>query len=183
MIPHLQPQMLRKGFSLIELLIVIFIVAMVYAAGFSGISLDKPKPKALTPLNLKDNIIKSEFYNGRTTLMCLNKCTKCYLRKGISSKFMPYNSGVKLKNITAYTIDSSDDLREIEYERFNDKPICLVIDFYNNGSSTQMILKDDTGAYFLPAYFGESKKFDSVEDAKTYWLKSSQTISNSGEYY
>ena len=173
----------HKGFSLVELLIVIMIVGLVYAAGFSGVDYKKPKPKALTPLNLKDNIVKSEFYNGRATLMCVNQCKKCYLRKGISSKFTPYSNGVQLNNITAYTIDARDNLTEIEYERFNDQKICLVIDFYNNGSSTQIILKDDKSAYFLPAFFGESKKFDSIDDAKSYWLETSQSISNSGEYY
>jgi len=173
----------RKGFSLIELLIVIVVVGIVYAAGFSGVSYKKQKPKALTPLNLKDNIVKSEFYNGRATLMCLDKCKKCYIRQGLSAKFVPYSNGVSLKNITAYTIDTRDSLRELEYERFNDKPVCLVIDFFNNGSSTQLILKDEKGAYFLPAYFGEAKKFDSVEDAKRYWLKYSQAVSDSGGYY
>lgn len=174
---------LRKGFSLVELLIVIMIVGLVYAAGFSGVSVGKPKPKALTPLNLKDNIVKSEFYNGRATLMCVDKCQTCYLRKGISSKFSRYSNGVKLENITAYTIDARDALVEVEYERYNDKKICLVIDFYNNGSSTQLILKDEKQAYLLPAFFGEAKQFDSIDDAKTYWLEASQGISNSGEYY
>jgi len=174
---------LRKGFSLVELLIVIMVVALIYAAGFSGVSYSKPKPKALTPLNIKDNIIKSEFYNGRTTLMCLDKCKKCYLRQGLNSKFVPYSNSIQLNNVVAYSLDSKDSLYQIEYERFNDKPICLVIDFYNNGSSTQLILKDDKGAYFLPAYFGKAKKFDSIENAKTYWLESSQAISDSGGYY
>jgi prepilin-type N-terminal cleavage/methylation domain-containing protein len=181
--PYTQTFTLRKGFSLVELLIVIMIVALIYAAGFSGIDVAKSKPKALTPLNLKDNIVKSEFYNGRATLMCLDKCAKCYLRQGLSSKFTPYSNGVSLKDTTAYTIDNRDSLQEIEYERFNDRPICLVIDFYNNGSSTQIILKDDTGAYFLPAFFGDAKKFDTIDDAKRHWLKSSQDISSSGEYY
>jgi len=174
---------LRRGFSLVELLIVIMIVGIIYAAGFSGVNYEKPKLKPLTPLNIKDNIIKSEFYNGRTTLMCLDKCKKCYLRQGINSKFSPYSSSIQLDNVIAYTLDSKDSLYEIEYERFNDKPICLVIDFYNNGSSTQLILKDDKGAYFLPAYFGEAKKFDSIDDAKTYWVKSSEAVSDSGGYY
>jgi hypothetical protein len=57
------------------------------------------------------------------------------------------------------------------------------MDFYNNGSSTQIILEDDKGAYFLPAFFGEPKRFDSPDDAKTYWLEKSHSVSNSGEYY
>jgi len=43
----------HKGFSLIELLIVIIIISIVYFLGFSGIEKTTDKPKALTPLNLK----------------------------------------------------------------------------------------------------------------------------------
>jgi hypothetical protein len=57
------------------------------------------------------------------------------------------------------------------------------MDFYNNGSSTQIILENEKGAYFLPAFFGEAKQFDSPEDAKDYWLERSHLVSSSGEYY
>ena len=180
---HTKVYTLRKGFSLIELLIVIFMVSLIYAMGFSGIDLGKSEPKPLSPLNLKDNIIKSGFYNGRTTLMFTDKCKKCYLRRGLVSTFTPYSQAIKLNNLKAYTLDNRESLREIEYDRFNDHNICLVIDFYNNGSSTQLILEDDEGAYFLPAFFGEAKKFNSVDDAKRHWIKLTQSISSSGEYY
>jgi len=174
---------LRKGFSLIELLMVIMIVSLVYFVGFSRVHLDKPKPKALTPLNLKDNIVNSKFFNGHATLMCVNKCKQCYLRQGLSGSFKPYANKIDLKNIKAYTLDERDSLRRIEYRRFNDQKVCLVMDFYNNGSSTQIILEDDKGSYFLPAFFGEAKKFDSPSDAKEYWLKQSQSVSSSGDFY
>jgi len=57
------------------------------------------------------------------------------------------------------------------------------MDFYNNGSSTQIILKDKKASYFLPSFFGEAKKFDSPEDAKEYWLEKSNRVSDSGAYY
>ena len=173
----------QKGFSLLELLIVIALIGIVYTAGFSTFSISKPKPKALTPLNLKKTIVNSKFFQGQATLLCVNKCTTCYLSKGLTSPFTQYNSSIDLKGIKAYTIDSSDSLRRIEYERYNDQKICLMMDFYNNGSSTQIILEDKKGAYFLPAFFGEAKKFDSPEDAKEYWLERSHLVSNSGEYY
>jgi len=46
----------RKGFTLLELLLVIFIVGLVYSLGLSGVELGKKKPKALSPLNLKSII-------------------------------------------------------------------------------------------------------------------------------
>jgi len=181
--PRLPRPTLRKGFTLIELLIVILIVSTVYFLGFSGVEINKQKPKALTPLNLKVNIVKSEWFNGHATLLCINKCKTCYLRKDISSSFQTYSDGIDLSDIEAYTLDESDHLVRIEYERFNDKKICLKIEFYDNGSSTQIILKNDQGTYFLPAYFGEPTAFESPDDAQEYWLANSRLVSDSGDYY
>jgi len=173
----------QQGFSLIELLIVVVVISLVYAIGFSSFKIRKSEPKALTPLNLKETIIKSEFFNGHATLMCVNKCRNCYLRQGLSSAFKAYSNKIDLTDIKAYTIDERDSLRRLEYERYDDKKICLVMDFYNNGSSTQIILENKEGAYFLPAFFGEPKKFDSPSDAKAYWLEQSDVVSGSGSYY
>ena len=59
----------------------------------------------------------------------------------------------------------------------------FMMDFYNNGSSTQIILKNDKGSYFLPAFFGEPQEFASPEEAKEYWLRNSTAVSDSGEFY
>ncbi len=182
MIPR-KRQHWHKGFSLIELLIVVVIIGLVYAMGFSNFQIRKSTPKALTPLNLKETIIKSEFFSGHATLICVDKCKKCYLRQGISSTFEAYSNKIDLTNIKAYTLDERESLRELEYERYDDQKICLVMDFYNNGSSTQIILKDEESAYFLPAFFGEAKKFDSAADARTYWLEQSHSVSRSGNIY
>jgi prepilin-type N-terminal cleavage/methylation domain-containing protein len=174
---------IHKGFSLIELLIVILIVSIVYFLGFEGIEMGKKKPKALTPLNLKSNIISSEHFSGEATLLCINQCRSCYLRENVSSGFQEYTMPIALTNIKAYTIDTYDGLTRIEYGRYQDAKICLIIDFYNNGSSTQIILENDEEAYFLPAFFGEPKAFSSPEEAKEYWLRNSAVVSNSGEFY
>ena len=174
---------MHKGFSLIELLIVNLIVSMVYFLGFEGIEMGKKKPKALTPLNLKSNILSSELFNGQATLLCIDQCRSCYLRTDVSSAFEEYTSPIDLKNIQAYTIDKYDALKRIEYGRYQDKKICLIMDFYNNGSSTQIILKNDKESYFLPAFFGEPQAFSSPEDAKEYWLRNSTAASDSGEFY
>lgn len=174
---------MNKGFSLIELLIVILIVSIVYFLGFEGVEIGKKKPQALTPLNLKSNIVSSELFSGQGTLLCINQCRSCYIRDGISSGFQEYTSPIDLSNIKAYTLDKHESLTRIEYGRYQDAKICLIMDFYNNGSSTQVILENDGGAYFLPAFFGEPKVFSSPEEAKDYWLRYSTAVSDNGEFF
>ena len=174
---------MHKGFSLIELLIVIIIISIVYFLGFSGIDNATTKPQALTPLNLKYTVLKSELFQGKATLICINKCRSCYIRKDINSPFEAYEHGIDLKNIKAYTLDAQDSLQQVEYGRYQDKKICLMLNFYPNGSSTQIILENKEGVYFLPAYFDESQKLDSLNEAKEFWLKNSELVASSGDFY
>ena len=174
---------LQRGFTLIELLIVILIVSMVYFLGFSEVEMGNSKPKALTPLNLKKSIVSSELFKGHTTLLCLDKCKQCLLRSDISSPYAPYTSTIDLSDIKAYTLDESDNLAQIQYERYKDKKICLKMDFYPNGSSTQIILENSKGTYFLPAYFDDPKAFGSPEEAKEYWLKNAHLVNDRGDFY
>ena len=174
---------MHKGFSLIELLIVIIIISIVYFLGFSGIEGSSTKVKALTPLNLKSSILKSELFKGEATLLCIDKCRSCYIRKDIHSPFEAYEHGIDLKDIKAYTLDAQDSLQHMEYGRYQDKKICLMLNFYANGSSTQIILDNKEAVYFLPAFFDEPKKLDSLEDAKELWLKNAQLVASSGDFY
>ena len=176
-------QNIHKGFTLIELLIVILIISIVYALGFSGFELNKSKVKALSPLNLKSTITNSKWFNQQLSLLCIDNCKTCLIKKGFSSTYQPYDNKVNLTNIKVYSIDDSDSLIRLEYERYNDKKICLQMDFYPNGSSTQLILENETGSYYLPAYFEDPKLFKSPEDAKEYWIQNAHLVSNSGDFY
>jgi prepilin-type N-terminal cleavage/methylation domain-containing protein len=174
---------MRNGFSLIELLIVIIIISIVYFLGFEGVELGKERPKALTPLTLKSTIMKSDIFAEEATFICTNACRSCYLRRGVSSGFDAYEHGIDLKGIQAYTLDEREAVTPLEYGRYQDQKICLRLDFYKNGSSTQIILKNKKGVYFLPAFFGEPQKVDTLEEAKELWLKNSTLASNSGDFY
>lgn len=174
---------MHRGFTLIELLIVILIVSIVYFLGFEGLELGKAKPKPLTVMNLKKNIVNSELFDQHATLMCLNKCRTCYLRKDLSSPFTLYPDSIDLYNMKAYVLDNSDSLVLMEYGRYDDNEICLIMEFYDNGSSTQIILENEKGTYFIPSFFGTSIRFESPEEAKEYWITKSQVLSDSGEFY
>ena len=174
---------MKKGFSLIELLVVILLVTIVYFLGFEGFEITKPKPKALTPMNLKTEILASEHFEGQATLLCVDKCRTCYIRPKLSSSFQTYDNPIDLKNIKAYSVDASDSLVPIEYGRYEDKKICLIMDFYSNGSSTQIILENEEGAYFLPAFFETAQYFKTPQEAKEYWVNKSHILSDDGAFY
>ena len=172
-----------KGFSLIELLIVIIIISLVYFLGFSNFKKSSKKTKVLTPLNLKSTIINSELFQGEGTLLCIDECRSCYLRKDINTPFEAYENSIDLQKVEAYTLNAQDTLQKMEYGRYQDEKICLVLHFYPNGSSTQIILKQNDNVYFLPAFFNVPQKIDSLGEAKELWLKNSHLVSNSGDIY
>ena len=173
----------RSAFTLLELLVVIVIVSIVYFLGFNGVEKSENKPKALTALNLKTTIQNAGLFSGEGTLLCVNECKSCYLRTDISSPFEAYENNIDLAGTKAYTLDAQESLLLLEGGRYQDKKICLEMHFYRNGSSTQMILENRRGIYFLPAFFGEPQKVDSLEEARELWLKNSRLAAGSGDFY
>ncbi|HIP18037.1 MAG TPA: prepilin-type N-terminal cleavage/methylation domain-containing protein [Sulfurovum sp.] len=174
---------MHKGFTLIELLIVIIIISLVYFLGFSNIEKSSAKAKALTPLNLKSNIMKSELFLGEGTLLCIDECRSCYFRKDVNNPFEVYENRIDLYKTEAYTLDAQDNLLKMDYGRYQDEKVCLVLHFYPNESSTQIILKQQDDVYFLPAFFDDAQKIDSLEEAKALWLKNNRLVKNSGDFY
>ena len=173
----------RYAFSLLELLIVIMIVSLVYFLGFSGVEKEINRPKALTPLNLKSTITHSKLFSGEATLLCINQCKNCYLRENLNMPFEAYDNKIDLLGTKAYTLNAYNELTELEPGRYQDQKIYLEMHFYKNGSSTQLILENQHGIYFLPAFFGEPQKIDSLEEAKRLWLSDSKAVMNRGDFY
>ncbi len=174
---------MRSAFTLLELLIVMVIVGIVYSVGFSRFKLYTPPLKALTPLDLKQTIMHNKGFKGHGTLLCVDECTKCYVREDISQPYVAYDGGVSLKGTKSYTLDADGSLVKMRYGRYDDKDVCFMMDFFPNGSSTQLIIQQKDRAYFLPAFFSKPKEFSSVEDAKEYWLADEKRLKDAGSYY
>jgi len=173
----------RDAFSLLEILVVIVIVSIVYFLGFNGVEKEKIVPKALTALNLKNTIEHSTLFTGGGTLICIDQCKNCYFRSKVNDPFKAYENKIDLTGSKVYTLDSQESLLLQEEGRYHDKKLCLTMNFYRNGSSTQLILENPHGIYFLPSFFGEAQKVDSLEEAKTLWLKYNRYAAHSGDFY
>jgi prepilin-type N-terminal cleavage/methylation domain-containing protein len=180
----MQTPKFQKAFSLIELLIVIFIVALVYFLGFGAISWSPRTNQQINILNLKSSIQKADYYENGGKLICLDKCESCYFQTDINTPPIQIENPIALgDNISIYQLDKDDMLTKRDFGRFQDKKICLVMDFYKNGSSTQMVYENSNGIYFLSAYFNASAKVDSLSDAKELWLQYNKPLQNLGDFY
>jgi len=173
----------RRAFSLMELLLVIFIISLVYFLGFDGID-KRAKPQAkITPISLKKEITHHPLFQGEGTFICVNHCKRCYLRKDISAPFEEIESPILLGDLKVYSVNYQNDLYRPDLGRYQDNKICLRVDFYRNGSSTPLILENEEGVFFLPAFFGSPQKTDSTEEAKALWLAHTEDLKEQGEYY
>ena len=174
---------IRRGFSLLELLLVIFIISLVYFLGFEGFEKTEKKEEKITPMNLKKELLKGVYLNSTGTLLCTDKCRICYFRKTPSDPFETIKAPLLLKNTKSYLLNQRNELFSPNYGRYNDKEVCLWMDFYPNGSATQIILENDKGIYFLPAFFGLPQKVDSLEKAQALWMAHNNDLKERSDYY
>jgi prepilin-type N-terminal cleavage/methylation domain-containing protein len=172
---------MHRGFSLIELLLVIFIVSLVYFLGFSTVKNEKKSPKPLSVKNIKSAITQAGLKEG--TLICTKHCKECFFRKDINAPFEPYKGKIDLKELKVYKMNTQERLVRDEPGHFQHEKICLQMQFYPNGSSTPLVIENSQGIYFLPSYFGEPQKVKSLEKAKRLWLDQYHTLKRAGAVY
>ncbi|SFV90502.1 hypothetical protein MNB_SV-4-827 [hydrothermal vent metagenome] len=173
---------MRKGFSLLELLLVIFIVSMVYFLGFEGLQKPKSLTAVLTPNTLKPTLLKSGLFEQGGIFLCTNQCSTCYYKSAWETTFKPYEGKVALKDAKTYFLNRQKELEERDYGRFQDQKICLIIQFYPNKSTTPIILEHADRLYLIPSYLGKSRTFNSLGDLKHFLTEDAKILQN-GDFY
>jgi len=171
----------RRAFSLLELLIVIVILSLSYMLVFSSMQQAQSKPKAVGVENLKSTLGEQGLLHTESELFCLDKCQKCYLYQ--DGETTAYEGDLALGDLTVYRLGRDERLEKVDFGRYQDHPVCLRFAFHHNGSSSQMVIRDKSGIYYLPALFGKTKKTASLEEAETLWLEYSDLLTDSGEFY
>ena len=168
---------MKKGFTLIELLIVIAVISLFGFLVFDFLKKTETRKESYTVQNLQ-KVLKDQ---GDTELICINKCTQCFIRTPGSEALQETASD--LEEIHAYTVDKNNNPQKIEFGRLKDHPICLRYRHYANGSNTQIILESEEKFYYFPSYFGTISVHDSAEDAVEAWIKNTEIPKSRGNYY
>jgi hypothetical protein len=172
-----------KAFTLFELIIVVFLITIVGSFMFSSAIHEEKKTADLTPDTLPNTFKKAFKGQGDIELFCIKKCTECYIMK--EGEITPYEGGTKFgKNIEIYTLDKDNHfVQQDELGRLKDEKINFRFHLYPNGSTTQMVVSNDKGIYFLPSFFGEAKKVEDMDEAKELWIKSKYDLKDSSSFY
>lgn len=170
-----------KAFTLLELLIVILLLsvfALLIVLSISDTSETAKKGKRLDPSKIK-RLAPESFYPW-AELICIDGCRQCFLHtpQGTMNE-IPYT----LPPLEAYTLDSYLEPVKLEFGRYRDKPICLRFRYYPNGSSDQLILQEGSAFYFIPSFFGKIKRFETLRDARDYWLRNRYPLQQQGSIY
>jgi len=173
----------HRGFTLIELIVVVMIISLVGFLVFSEAVKKSKKPDKLDPLTLPSTLQKTFGSNIDIEFFCVKNSTDCYIIK--ENKITPYKGAIDFgKNLEVYMIDKDNRLAQIEeFGRIKDNKISLRYKLYSNGSTQQIILSNNKGVYYLPSYFGKPTKVEDLESAKELWIKSEYNIRDSGDYY
>lgn len=168
---------MSKAFTLIELLIVVAIISMIGVFTFS-------KMAAVQKAKISNNVEKiKDVFNendGDVELLCLENSTKCFII-GPNAKVIRQLSN-PIGTMQAYVLDDNDNPQRLELGRYKNKQIALRMKHYKNESTTKMIIQNKEAYYLVPSYFGEVKKFDTIEDAVNLWLKNIELVEEGGYY-
>jgi prepilin-type N-terminal cleavage/methylation domain-containing protein len=174
---------MKRAFTLIELIIVVMIISLVGFLVFSEVVEQTKKPQKLSPLTLPSTLKKVYPLAEEIEFFCISKSKDCYIAKG--RDIISYEGVVDFgKNLEVYTIDANNQPVQIEdFGRIKDNKITLRYTLYANKSTTQMILSNDSGVYYLPSYFGEPVEVNDIGSAKELWIKEEYNLRDKGNYY
>ena len=144
---------------------------------------EKEEKKILDPSTLPSSFRKSFENQGDVELFCIKKCQECFVLQ--HGKISSYDGGVKFgKDVELYQLDDNNHFVQLdELGRFKDKKLCFRYHLYPNGSTTQLIIKNSDGIFYLPSFFGEAKKVEDMDKAKELWVKDKYDLRDSGAFY
>jgi prepilin-type N-terminal cleavage/methylation domain-containing protein len=172
---------LKRGFTLVELLLAIFLVGLFAYFIFATPGEYKAPKVEVNASNLPTFFQKN--LNGDGEVVCIDNCRVCYyitINPNPTNAPLPMNLSVK----NEFILDKNDNPVKLDLGRYKDKKVCMRFRHYKNGSISQVILDLGDKALFIPSYFGEGKLFSTVNEAADWWVKDSQNgLRSKGDWY
>lgn len=163
--------MMRRGFTLIELMLVVLIVGLVYGLAVNSVKRFSTEDEVVDLLTLPDFLAKKH-QRDHLAVICIDRCKECSL----------YIDGKAVKDIPPFVDDKAAyfrfdqrlltrevTLQSLFREDGVEEPACFRYDLYPDGSSTEMIVKLRDRVIDYPGPLGEPKQYDRIEaliDAK-----------------
>ena len=160
---------MKKGFSLVELMIVIVIIGVVYSLAVSKLKSVDEEKLAPTLANLKEYLLSYlEADAKRAQLLCLDGCESCSI----------YVDGVKQEEDIEAFFDASIEVYRYDFVQgavqkkdavfFNkegrEEDVCFSFSMDKNRVSDQVIVVYKEKAYDYTSYFTPTKVYAHLEE-------------------
>jgi prepilin-type N-terminal cleavage/methylation domain-containing protein len=158
---------MKKGFTLLELMLVVMLMGIVYGSVINVFERYKEKAIDVTFMSLQ-NYMQDFSHNNHVSLVCIKQCEECLLF--IDEKFTQNVTPFMDKEIQLYRYDKDIGVRELQVLPYfpsdgQEEEACFRYDIYPDGSRSEMIVKDKKEVYLFPSYFGSVQKHASIEKA------------------
>jgi len=172
--------LVKKAFSLIELMIVIVIVGVVYSLAVSGIRKVSEKEMLPSLSNLKvylKSYLKEDAKSVR--YLCLDDCSECSIYvDGIKTKTLKSFFDESIETYTYNFLQGTQELRDAVFFNREGKQesVCFSLTMDKNSISDQYIVRYKERVYDYTPYFTQTKVYDSLEELQDEKEKLAQEV-------
>ena len=170
---------MRKGFTLLELMLVVLIMGMVYGLVINVFERYKEKTIDLTLMSL-EKYMQSFYHNNKVSLICIKKCNECllFINDTLKKNVTPFIT----EELEVYHYDKDIGLREVKFPPYfpsenQEEDVCFQYDIHPDGSRSEMIVKHGKDVYDYPSYFGSVHRHASLNEVIEQYNESAQKVS------
>jgi len=164
----------RAGFTLFELLLVVFLVGIFYAVSIN--TLQNKKTENIKTSNLKE-FLSTYKPKELSSLVCFDNCRECVVLKDGKEVYHEQNSFTS-ESVEVLYFDG--ELKKVEFPNFfydgKFKDVCLRFDLFGNGGNSSFIIKDNEKFTFYETYFNNTKTFNNEDDIVDFMTKKGDFI-------
>lgn len=171
----------RRGFTLIELIIVMSIIGVIYTILIQNFTFNNEDKESVSIATLP-NFLRKHYGQEKSLvqLRCFDECGECYIFEDGKMQEDTFKLFESQKKVKTYTLGRYM-LKQMEFgeyyvDEYESKDVCFEYNLYPNGSSDKIVVEYNDKAYLLGNYKQKTKVFDSVQDAEDFWKKQKNIV-------
>jgi prepilin-type N-terminal cleavage/methylation domain-containing protein len=157
-----------KGFTLIEMILVVLILGIVYGLMINIVQHDSKKAENKISLFNLPLALADQFSGRQVSLICTDHCRDCGLYE--SNERITTIEGLMQEPVKSYRYDNRYGIAEIEWSPLfkksgDEENICFRFDMDRLGKGSRMLLLYQDEVIVYEGYLGSVKRFASFQEA------------------
>lgn len=157
----------HRGFTLIELMVVVLIVGLVYGLAIQGIERTSDVSKELSLKTLVE-FMQAKQHGNDLSLICTDRCKSCTLfADGAAVADIPpfLERRASFYRFNYYTGSEPLEWPPLYDEEGREQEVCFRYDLYRDGSRSEMLAEYDGEVVDLPGPFETTALYATLNDA------------------